>query len=131
MDVKAVAMAFAVVAMGTLSVACGTSYPKATVQHDKTLALAVFTNLAAGDDTQAEGQFDAQMTAALGATKLGQTWSALTAAAGAFQKEGAPTAFASGGDLVVDIPLSFSHGSRVGRVSFNSQGQVAGLFFLN
>lgn len=127
---KAMAAVRAVVAVGALCAACGTGYPAATVQHDETLAASVFTDLAAGNATQVVGQFDATMTAALPAAKLGQGWSALTAANGAFQKEGAPTAFGAGGDLVVDIPLEFAHGTRLGRVSYDSQGQVAGLFLL-
>lgn len=121
----------AVVVAGLLCAACGAAYPKAVVQHDEALADSVFTNLAAGSAAQVAGQFDAEMATALTPAKLGQAWSSVIAAEGAFQKEGSPTAFSARGDVVVDVPLSFAHGSRVGRVSFNGQGQVAGLFFLN
>jgi hypothetical protein len=50
---------------------------------------------------------------------------------GPYEGMGAPFARAQGDYSVVDVPLHFEAGEMKGRVSYDQQGQVAGLFILN
>ena len=50
--------------------------------------------------------------------------------AGEFERHGEPSAHQAGDFTVVDVPLFFEAGERTGRVSYDQDARVAGLFFL-
>ncbi len=95
-------------------------------------AAAVFANLAAGNWDDARRGFDAQVTRVLpDAGTVAATWAAIVGQIGRYEQQvGEPFVLQLGDYTVVDIPLRFEAGEQVGRVSFNSDGTVAGLFVL-
>ena len=121
-------MTAAVLAVGCS--ACGIKYSQASIQKDAAAASQIFKQIAAGQDAAATRRFDAIMARKLTAAQLSQAWGQVTSAVGTFQSAGRPTAHTAAGDLVIEIPLVFSQGTRVGEVTFGPGGQVAGLFFL-
>ena len=49
---------------------------------------------------------------------------------GEFERHGEPSAYRAGDLTVVGVPLFFEAGERTGRVSYDQDARVAGLFFL-
>jgi hypothetical protein len=94
-------------------------------------ASGLFAQLADGDWAAVANEFNATMAAALPADKLAATWAQVVGMVGAYEGMGAPFARAQGDYSVVDVPLHFEAGEMKGRVSYDQQGQVAGLFILN
>lgn len=80
---------------------------------------------------QATAGFDQRMTKALDARRLAAAWAQVVGAAGAYEGMGEPVAYQTGDYTVVDVPLRFEAAELTGRVSFDRDGQVAGLYFLN
>ncbi len=90
-----------------------------------------FVNLLAKQDfAAAVARYDATMKTALPETKLRETWVAVQTQAGAFQKQvRARTQKVQGYDVVL-VTCQFEKMALDTKVVFDSQGQVAGLFFL-
>lgn len=93
-------------------------------------ALVLFAGLAAGRWRQVCAEFGDRMAARLDADKLAQVWAQITGFVGGYERHGEPTAYQAGDHTVVDIPLFFEAGERIGRVSYDRAARVAGLFFL-
>jgi hypothetical protein len=49
---------------------------------------------------------------------------------GAYQSMGTPRAYQAGDYTIVDIPLTFEAGDMTGRLTYSSDGKVAGLHIL-
>jgi hypothetical protein len=93
-------------------------------------ARALFTDWIAGRYDQVVAGFDATMTARLPADHLAAAWSQILGLVGSYQRMGEPLVRPLGGYTVVDIPLTFDGGQMKGRVSYNAEGQVSGLFIV-
>ena len=95
-------------------------------------AVALVVSLAEGDWEAARRDFDARMAQALpDGAAVAATWAAVAGQFGRYeQRMGEPFPHHLGDYTVVDIPLWFEVGEQLGRVSFNRDGQVAGLFVL-
>jgi hypothetical protein len=95
-------------------------------------AVALVVSLAEGDWEAARRDFDARMAQALpDAAAVAATWAAVAGQFGRYeQRMGEPFAHQLGDYTVVDVPLWFEVGEQLGRISFNRDGQVAGLFVL-
>jgi hypothetical protein len=93
-------------------------------------AMVLFADLAAGRWADAGRDFDETMTQKLDPGRLAAVWASLAGHVGALEQTGRPVAYQAGDYTVVDVPLSFEAGERTGRVSFNREGKVSGLFFL-
>ncbi len=91
-------------------------------------AEAIVGLLAAGRWDEVRRQFDATMTDRLSADELARAFAQVVGTIGALESTGEPTVTAGGIGTVVDIPLHFEAGDRTGRISFNPDGQVIGLF---
>lgn len=91
-------------------------------------ATAVFTDIAQGHWEEALTDLSQQMRAGLTAQKLASGWAKTAGMIGAFERMGEPVAYPVEHTTVVDIPLYFEAGERTGRVSFDPDGQVVGLF---
>jgi hypothetical protein len=68
------------------------------------------------------------MREGLDAGQLADGWAGMIARVGAFDRMGEPLAYPVPHGTVVDIPLYFEAGERTGRVSFDRDGEVVGLF---
>ena len=73
--------------------------------------------------------FDATMKAALPESRLKQTWTGLAQQVGTFKNQGETRADTQLGYTVIYVPCTFEHSTLNAKVVFNSEGQVAGLFF--
>ncbi|MEU8264254.1 DUF3887 domain-containing protein [Micromonospora sp. NPDC048999] len=95
-------------------------------------AIAVFVGLACGDWEAVRADFDTRVAQALpDADAVAATWAALAGRYGRYEQQmGEPFTYQLGDFTVVDIPLRFEAGEQIGRVSFNPDGTVAGLFVL-
>lgn len=95
-------------------------------------AVAIFVGLAEGDWDAVRRDFDAKVAQALpDGDAVAAIWAALAGRLGRYeQRMGEPFAHQLGDYTVVDIPLEFEVGEQIGRVSFNRDGTVAGLFVL-
>jgi uncharacterized protein DUF3887 len=74
--------------------------------------------------------FDTTVAERLPAAALAAAWAQVIGMVGGYDQMGQPLVRQLGDYTVVDIPLSFETGQMKGRVAYNAQGQVAGLFVL-
>lgn len=93
-------------------------------------ALEVLDAWRAGRDDELLERFDDTMRAQLPPERLAQTWPQLTGLVGAYESCGDPVPRPFGEHTVVDIPLEFEGGPMRGRVVFDREGRIAGLFVL-
>jgi Protein of unknown function (DUF3887) len=91
-------------------------------------AVAVFTDIAEGRWEEARTDLSEQMRAGLDAQRLASGWAMTAGTIGAFERMGEPLAYPVEHGTVVDIPLHFEAGERTGRISFDRDGQIVGLF---
>jgi hypothetical protein len=94
-------------------------------------ALAIFGAVFAGRDAEVAAQFDETMRAQLPVEKLSDVRLQLRDLVGVYQGAGEPFARRIGKHTVVDVPLEFEASPMKGRVAFDQDGQIAGLFVLN
>lgn len=80
-------------------------------------------HLQAGQTTDAEAMFTAQMAEAVPAEKLGTLWNSL----GTLQERGTAQVSTQQGLQLVVVPLQFSSGGVVAQVAVDAQDKVAGL----
>ncbi|HEV2636839.1 MAG TPA: DUF3887 domain-containing protein [Actinocrinis sp.] len=93
-------------------------------------ALAVFAALFDGRDEEVAADFDETMRAQLPLPKLGEVRAQLDGLIGRFERAGEPFARVVGTYTVVDVPLAFEAGEMNGRVSYDRDGRISGLFVL-
>ena len=94
-------------------------------------ALEVLEAWQSGRDDEIIAQFDDTMRAQLPPDRLAQTWPQLTALVGAYESCGDPIVRPFGEHTVVNVPMEFEGGAMTGRVVFDREGRIAGLFVLN
>lgn len=93
-------------------------------------ALEVLEAWMSGRDDELTAKFDDTMRAQLPPDKLAQTWPQLTALVGAYESCGDPVARPFGEHTIVNVPMEFEGGPMTGRVVFDTEGRIAGLFVL-
>ncbi|MDQ3786441.1 MAG: DUF3887 domain-containing protein [Actinomycetota bacterium] len=93
-------------------------------------AVALLTDLVAGRWVEVSRDFDTRMAAELTTDKIAEVWAQVAGPVGAYERMGEPTTLRVGGYTVVDVPLYCEAGELTGRVSFDDDGAVAGLFLL-
>jgi hypothetical protein len=94
-------------------------------------ALEVLEALRSGRGDELIAQFDDTMRAQLPPERLAQTWPRLTSMVGEYESCGDPVVRPLGEHYtVVNVPLEFEGGPMTGRVVFDTQGRIAGLFVL-
>lgn len=76
----------------------------------------------------ARRDFDDRMRAALDADRLGQAWTGIVASIGACEGMGEPFTHQVGPHTVVEVPLRCEAGEVTGRVVYDGDGKVAGLW---
>ena len=94
-------------------------------------ALEVLDAWMSGRDDEVIARFDDTMRAQLPPDKLAQTWPRLTGLVGAYEGCGDPIVRPFGEHTVVNVPMEFEGGPMTGRVVFDREGRIAGLFVLN
>jgi len=94
-------------------------------------ALEVLDAWMSGRDDEVMALFDDTMRAQLPAEKFAQTWPQLTGLVGAYESCGDPIVRPFGEHTVVNVPMEFEAGPMTGRVVFDREGRIAGLFVLN
>ena len=93
-------------------------------------ALEVIEAWRAGRDDELIAQFDDTMRSQLPPERLAQTWPQLTSLVGAYESCGDPVVRPFGEHTIVNVPLEFEAGAMTGRVVFDTEGRIAGLFVL-
>lgn len=93
-------------------------------------ALEVLEAWRAGRDEELIAQFDDTMRAQLPPERLAQTWPQLVALVGDYESCGDPVVRPFGEYTVVNVPMEFEGEPMTGRVAFNREGQISGLFVL-
>jgi hypothetical protein len=93
-------------------------------------ATALLDDLLAGHWAAVCATFDHNVAAKLDDTKLAAAWAQVIGMAGRYERRGAASVYQAGDYTVVDVPLFFEAAERVGRISYDRDGRVAGLFFL-
>jgi len=99
-----------------------------TLRRTATEVVAAFGR---GDYDAVRTHFDATMTRALTAAKLGEVWSSVVEKYGKFvdaDTNVAPSAVK--GYRVMLIPLRFEHGTARMQIAFNQKGEISGLYIL-
>ena len=95
------------------------------------LALALFGAFFQGLDDQVVADFDETMRAQLPIEKLDDVRLQLLDLVGAYDSAGEPFVRRIGKHTVVDVPLEFEAGPMKGRVSYDADSRIAGLYVLN
>jgi hypothetical protein len=83
-----------------------------------------------GAGQQLVERFDTTMKGRLDARGLASAWGKVEALSGRLLTMGRPTSVQRGPHQVVDVPLAFERGPMKGRVAFDAQGKISGLFVL-
>lgn len=79
---------------------------------------------------QVAAQFNATMAEKLPASQLPAAWAQLVGLVGSYAGMGEPVARQAGDLTIVDIPMSFEASEMKGRVVYDKEGKVTGLFVL-
>ena len=83
-----------------------------------------------GNIDKARSEFDATMTAQLPPEKMSAVRAQVIGLCGAYEGMDKPVAHQVGDYTVVDVPLHFEAAEMKGRVAYDADGKVAGLFVL-
>ncbi len=119
------------VAAVMMVVAIQAALPAPSAPGDVTAGGKAFVELLAKEDfAGAVARFDGTMKAALPEPKLRQAWQALQAQAGPFQKQLRARATKLAGYDVVLVTCQFERAALDTKVVFDTQGRIAGLFFV-
>jgi hypothetical protein len=95
------------------------------------LAQKVVRDVNAGRFAEVRNEFDDTMDVALNEQQLRTLWDNFTKAKGEFRSQGAPQVVNRGRITIVSIPVEMTKQKGQVRVSLNSDGKIAGLFFLH
>jgi hypothetical protein len=90
----------------------------------------LLADLTAGRWADVWAQFGAAVAARLDPPGLAAAWAQVIGLAGQYERHGEPSVYQAGDLTVVDTPLFFEAGERMGRISYRRDGRVAGLLFL-
>lgn len=93
-------------------------------------AVELLVDLAANRWTAVRKDFDERMAAELTVDRIVEVWAQVVGMIGAYERMGEPVALRVGAHTVVNVPLHCEAGELNGRVAFNTDGTVAGLFLL-
>jgi hypothetical protein len=93
-------------------------------------AIALFDQWSAGHWEQVRRDFDPTLTQTLSAAAIADAWTQVVDVVGGYQRTGEPSVRQQADYTMVDLPLQFETGPMKGRVAYNPQGQVAGLYIL-
>ncbi len=91
-------------------------------------AAGIITCLAEGRWERARADFNARMREGGDAGRLAGGWARTVAMIGRYEGMGEPFAHRVGDHTVVEVPLHFEAGEATGRVIFDDDGKVAGLW---
>jgi hypothetical protein len=91
-------------------------------------AVAIIAFLAEGRWKEARRDFNAKMSGALDARRLADAWARMASLVGAYEGMSEPFAHRVADHTVVEIPLRFEAGEATGRVVFDEDGKVTGLW---
>jgi Protein of unknown function (DUF3887) len=91
-------------------------------------AVAIIASLAEGRWEEARRDFDVTMSQALDATRLASAWARMASLVGGYEGMGEPFARRVADNTVVEIPLRFEAGEATGRIVFDEDGKVPGLW---
>ncbi|HEY6315125.1 MAG TPA: DUF3887 domain-containing protein [Streptosporangiaceae bacterium] len=91
-------------------------------------AVTIFTYLAEGRWEEARRDFNAKMSEVLDARRLADAWARMASLVGSYEGMGEPFAHRVADHTAVEIPLRFEAGEATGRVVFDEDGKVAGLW---
>ncbi|WP_329193343.1 MULTISPECIES: DUF3887 domain-containing protein [unclassified Streptomyces] len=94
------------------------------------LALDTLGEVTRGDFTAVSARFDEALRGQATAEFLAKSWNDYQKTFGRFESHGDPKQVASGNGNVVDVPLHMAKQPGTFRVTFNTDGQIVGLFFL-
>jgi hypothetical protein len=91
-------------------------------------AVAILTCLAEGRWEEARRDFNARMSQGLDTGRLAEGWARMAGLVGAYEGMGEPFAHRVADHTAVEVPLRFEAGEATGRVVFDEDGKVAGLW---
>jgi hypothetical protein len=91
-------------------------------------AVAILAAMTEGRWEEARRDFSGQMSQRLDAKRLAGGWARMAGLVGAYEGMGAAFAHRVADHTVVEIPLRFEAGEATGRVIFDEDGKVAGLW---
>jgi hypothetical protein len=91
-------------------------------------AVTILACLAEGRWEEARQDFNAKMSQALDGRRLADAWARMASLVGGYEGMGEPFAHRVADHTVVEIPLRFEAGEATGRVVFDEDGKVAGLW---
>ena len=91
-------------------------------------ATAIMRRLADGRWDEVRRDFAPIMAERLPAEDLARGWAHMIGLVGALESTGEPSVLVSGDGTMVDVPLHFEAADRTGKVNFNPEGQIVGLF---
>jgi len=93
-------------------------------------AVALLANVVAQRWPAVRADIDEPMLAGATPEKLTSVWAQVPAGVGRYERMGEPYAVRAGEHVVVHVPLHCAAGEVLGRVSFNADGSVGGLYLL-
>ncbi|MYR05005.1 DUF3887 domain-containing protein [Gordonia sp. SID5947] len=104
---------------------------KTLIPHADVMAADLLTRIRAGEWATVVSRFATSMAAALDESGLADAWASVIALRGEVESTGAPFVRLHGLHTVVDVPIEQEAGAMSIRVAFDTDGRIAGLFFLD
>ncbi|MGH3759138.1 DUF3887 domain-containing protein [Actinophytocola sp.] len=93
-------------------------------------AIVLLADVAALRWSAVRADFDERMLAEITPERLAEVWAQVAAGVGRYERMGEPYALRAGELTVVNVPLHCEAGEVLGRVAFNADGSVGGLYLL-
>ena len=109
----------------------GTTMIKTTIAQADVMALDLMDRIRQCEWVTVVSRFDDPMTAALDETGLSDAWASVIALRGEVESVGTPSVRPRGLHTVVDVPIGQEAGEMTMRVSYDTDGRIAGLYFLD
>lgn len=119
--------ALVLVLLASIAVGCDRQPSNA---DDVRMARQVVEDVSLGRFELVRARFDDVMDASLSTRQLATLWERYTAVHGALVSQGSPRTDQRGRVTIVSIPLQMRKSAGQARVSFNSDGKIVGLYFL-
>lgn len=98
-----------------------------TVPHAPERAIALIVDILEGRWESARGQFGATLREALSADQIADTMAQVAGLVGAYGAMGEPFVHQAGTYTLVRVPLHFEAGDMTAHVTFDAQGEIAGV----
>jgi hypothetical protein len=115
---------------GTIAAIAAIAFVSSAAAAPGVTGVGVLNDIVRGNDSSVVARFNPQMRATLSTAGLKAGWAAYQLEFGGYVSHGPPEVVSLGANDVVRIPLRMARRQGEFRVTFEANGEIAGLYFL-